>query len=282
MALPVEWMALTGDQLVQARTAAAGVCLIPIGVLERHSTHLPTGTDVYEADAVAKATAAREYAVVLPPMPYSVNDSSSNCPGAIDLPFRVLFDFYQGLFDEVARNGFNKIVLINFHGGNRSLLPALLSEHKCRPDAHYDLYLPDPAPWSAPDAVALCHAESDWHAGELETSLIQHLRPDLVDCAAFPAHATLPRPNYPLAGANTSLDWVASFPDHYAGNAPLASAEKGAKILEAIAIHLARVLQDIKADTLTPALREEFRRQRLSPAVLRRAEPQPSRAKPAQ
>ena len=264
--ISVEWLRLTGDQLEKARELSAGVCILPIGVIERHGPHLPLGTDVFEADALARGTAQKEYAVVLPPLHYSVNDSSTNCLGAIDLRPRVLLDFIENLLDEVARNGFRKIMLFNFHGGNRALLPLILAEHKNRNEADYDLYLPDPPAYDG-DALGSIIEAADHHAGEMETSLILHIAPETVDHGAFPTYGTAPKENYPVPGALTSVDWVASFPDHYAGNAMTASAEKGARIFESITTRMAKLVQAIKADTVTAQLRKEFQQRRSTPPI---------------
>jgi len=77
---------------------------------------------------------------------------------------------------------------------------------------------------------------------------------------------------YPVPGILTSVDWVANFPDHYAGNATKASAEKGARIFEAITSRMAKVVQAIKADTLTAQIRKEFQRRVPAPPVKQNTE----------
>ena len=263
MKFSVEWLRLTSDQLEKARELSAGVCLLPIAVLERHGPHLPLGTDIIEGDALARATAEKEYAVVLPTFHYSINDSSVNCLGAIDLRSRVIIDFMINLLDEVARNGFRKIVLFNFHGGNRALLPLILAEHKNRVDVDYDLYLPDPLPYDGLESIV--EAPSDFHAGEMETSLMQYIAPETIDREAIPTYSTAPRKDYPVPGAQTSVDWVASFPDHYAGDATKASANKGGRIFELITTRMAKLVKAIKADTVTAQIRKEFQQRRSAP-----------------
>ena len=261
-------MRLTCNQLEKARELASGVCILPIGVLERHGPHLPLGTDVFEADALARATAEKEYAVVLPPLHHSINCSSINCLGGINIRPRVLLEYLQNLLDEVARNGFQKILILNFHGGNVAFLHLLLREHKNRADANYNIYLPNPPAYdSGKFGSSLVESAFDEHAGELETSLIQHIAPDTVDEAVIPTCATLPKSDYPVAGAQTSVDWVASFPDHYAGDATKASKEKGARIFEAITTRMAQLVRAIKADTKTAEIRKEFQRKRSCPSV---------------
>jgi creatinine amidohydrolase len=235
---------------------------LPVGVLERHAPHMPLGTDVFEAEAVAVAAAAKEYAVVHPAMVHSVNTSSANRPGAIDLRPTLLLAYFQAVCDEIARNGFTKILLLNFHGGNRSFMPLLVAEHKrrCADDGlAYDLYLPDPPAYAGPEVKQIFGDKYDDHAGDLETSLLLHLRPDLVQTHLIPDHATTPRPDYPPKGIASSYNFVASFPDHYAGDARPASAERGARFLDAASTRIAAVIRAIKSDTQTAAERERYR-----------------------
>jgi len=262
----VEWLRLTCDQLEKARELSGGVCILPIGVIERHSSHLPLGTDVFEADALAKGTAEKEYAVVLPPLHYSVNANSAHCLGAIDIRPRVLLDFIQNLLDEVARNGFRKILLLNFHGGNRFLLPLIVQEHKTRPEADYELYLPNPHAYESIELRSILETQ-DNHAGELETSLIQYIAPDTVDKDSVPGYGATLRENYPIPGFLTPVDWVASYPDLYAGDATKASAQKGEQLFEAITARVAKLLQTIKADTASNEFRKDYQRRRRNPPV---------------
>jgi creatinine amidohydrolase len=61
----MQWEQLTADDFRQA-VADTGVCLLALGVLERHSTHLPLGTDMLNAHRIACLAAEREPAVVFP------------------------------------------------------------------------------------------------------------------------------------------------------------------------------------------------------------------------
>ena len=65
--LSVQWQELTATDFPTAAKQAEGVCVLPIGVIEKHGPHLPLGTDVMAARAAAIRAAEREYAVVFPP-----------------------------------------------------------------------------------------------------------------------------------------------------------------------------------------------------------------------
>ncbi len=64
--LAVAWEELTSADFKKATELAQGVCIIPMGVIEKHAQHLPMGTDVYAARHIALTAARGEYAVVFP------------------------------------------------------------------------------------------------------------------------------------------------------------------------------------------------------------------------
>jgi len=94
---------------------------------------------------------------------------------------------------------------------------------------------------------------------------MQYIAPETIDREAIPTYRTAPRKDYPVPGAQTSVDWVASFPDHYAGDATKASANKGGRIFELITTRMAKLVKAIKADTVTAQIRKEFQQRRSAP-----------------
>src|SRR5690606_29127243 len=121
----MRWENLTAKQLeVAARDT--GVCLVPLGVLETHGPHLPLGTDVFIAHALACRAAEREPAVVFPPLPFGKVYEAAPFPGAVALKPDLLVALAENTFDEIGRNGFEKILLVNGHGGNRAWIQFLV------------------------------------------------------------------------------------------------------------------------------------------------------------
>ncbi|MBN2584148.1 MAG: creatininase family protein, partial [Planctomycetes bacterium] len=124
----MEWARLTGPQLAAARETCGGVCLLPIGSLEAHGRHLPVGTDGLTTEAVCRAAAGAEPCVVAPMIWYSHVREMKATVGAIALDTSLLMPMVETVCDEVARNGFRKILLVNHHGGNRNWLPLLMQD----------------------------------------------------------------------------------------------------------------------------------------------------------
>jgi creatinine amidohydrolase len=258
----MRWEELTGDQFGEAVEQCSGVCLVPLSVIERHGHHLPLGTDTIVGREVVTRAAAREPAIVFPDYVFTQIPEARHRIGTISIDGDLILRLLDNVCREIARNGLKKIVLVNCHGGNASLLP-FFNELQLYHPRDYTVYLIQPielvwnggleAPWDP---------SSDGHAGPGETSMILATRPDLVNMQAVPADgegASLERLG-PLqdAGVRTGIWWYADHPTHYHGDARSAEAETGQRWLESMAEMVARAVRAIKADTETRRLLDEF------------------------
>jgi len=245
----MQWELLTAPKLLKARDECGGVAILPIGSLERHGEHLPTGIDTIAAHRKCVAAAERERAVVLPPLFYSNVIEMKNNIGAVPLDTMVLFRMVENILDEVARNGFRKIILVSGHGGNRYWLP-LLMQHLGDKDKDYAVYLARPQ-MSEGDRKELADLrESDvpeLHAGEMESSVALYLVPEACDMDALPEEPGTTRKGTDVP-AYTPIEWYSFFPEAYAGDAGPASAEKGKRAFELAVGALVEVIRSVKAD----------------------------------
>ena len=124
--LPVFWDQLTSPDFREAVTRANGVCVIPIGVIEKHGPHLPLGTDVIRAHEMCERAAKQEYAIVFPDLYVGQIFEAKHQPGTVAYSMRLMLDFLDETCREIARNGLKKIILVNTHGGNNALLSYFL------------------------------------------------------------------------------------------------------------------------------------------------------------
>ena len=120
--LSVQLEELTAVQFKEAVKKSSQTAIIPIGVLEKHGPHMPLGTDVYTAREIALRAAEMEYAVVFPWYYFSQINEARQQPGTISYSPELIWKILQETLDELNRNGFKKIILINGHGGNAALL----------------------------------------------------------------------------------------------------------------------------------------------------------------
>jgi creatinine amidohydrolase len=256
----LQWLNITSERMPQAVKDVQGVCLVPWGCIERHGPHLPVGADTIQADAIATRASQIEPAVVFPALYFGQIAEARQCPGTISLDHDLLLRLLQATLNEISRNGFTKIVIVNHHGGNSSLLSYLLMSmlQERRPyvvySARVGLSAVDRSLWTQ------MSPGRDGHAGPLETSLLLHLRPetvhleDLRDPSDGEARSHLKN----LDGIGNSFSWYANYPTHLGGDPRSGAAEKGAFWLESAAKELARQIKKVKEDDVSAALAKEF------------------------
>ena len=246
-----KWCELAGSE-VAALTAETDVALLPIGCVEMHGPHLPTGTDAIIAEAIAERAAALEPAIILPTLYYNLNDEMACYPGTIAISPEVLARLYEEVFCEAARNGFHRIVLLNGHGGSEevtrfvqhSLLHRRVTE--ARSIAVFEISLH--ALGEALQGVLDTAPTQQGHGCERETALVLDARPDLVHLERLPP---LPGGEGPQRGQAVPsawyvVDWIRRVPRGYIGRPHLATAAKGQALAEAIASACAQAVAQIK------------------------------------
>ncbi len=256
------WTDLRSGDFEDAARAAGGLCLLPAGCIERHGPHLPLGTDQIVADAVARAAAEEEPAVVFPSYYWGKIYTARHYGGTVALTRRLILPLLEATCDEIARNGLRKILICNGHGGNESLIHFLLRSLLEEP-RDYVVYSTDYYVMEGEDRRRWHEMRaSDYggHADEMETSVLLHLRPELVEMDLVPeADDGLSRGHMEgLPGLSTSISWYGDHPTHYAGDARGASAEKGAFMFRACVGKVVRQMRAIKADERTGELQREF------------------------
>ena len=165
--------------------APRAIALLPTGATEQHGPHLPTGTDTFAVERVARAAAeiaaAQVPVVVTPTLPFGSSHHHLPFGGTMSIGtetyYRVVFDLAESLI----LGGFRRIFILNGHGGNHELVQLAARDLALKHDAR----LASASYWNvaqeallAADAPALGRVPG--HAGAFETSLVLALRPDLV------------------------------------------------------------------------------------------------------
>ncbi|MBS7618465.1 creatininase family protein, partial [Candidatus Bathyarchaeota archaeon] len=117
----MKWEELTADDLAELSRRNDSVVVVPIGSLEKHGPHLPLGTDGLTIYKIALNASEIEPCIILPPLFYSYVADMRQFPGAINIREDLLLNFLENVCEEVSRNGFKKILIVNGHGGNVSL-----------------------------------------------------------------------------------------------------------------------------------------------------------------
>jgi len=178
-------------------------------------------------------------------------------PGTIAYSPRIQLDLLQETTDEMARNGCKKIIIVNGHGGNESLLPYFAQTQMAKPHDYVVYVLPIVE--APPGGPVKKSTGPDMHAGEGETSSMLIVRPDLVhmdranqESGADRARLRLPDELY------TAIWWYARFPEHYSGNGALATKELGEYRTNSWIDAIVKSIQAVKADQTSLQLQNEF------------------------
>jgi creatinine amidohydrolase len=203
------------------------LALLPVGAVEQHGRHLPLLTDSEIARAICRGASERTGVPVLPTMQISSSHAHTDkWPGTLSLPQRTVVEVVVELSRWVRSAGFKKLLLVNAHGGNIGPLRVAVDEIRCAGGLqvgviHYFELSP------AISTEVLADGE-DVHANAAETSLMLHLRPDLVvsDEIRDDPDRTIGRV-FSYTVAQTSLDGLTGSPTR-------ATKESGARLFEMI------------------------------------------------
>lgn len=161
------------------------VILIPIGHTEQHGYHLPLSVDTIIIDSIAKGTAnilpTRTF--TLPVMPYGVSTHRSSFAATLNAGGRAFEDFWVAVIDLLVARGFDRFYLMSGHGGNTSFLVNIVKyageRHRRIFCATAFLHTAGRIGAEALEKYRTTKIGGMGHAGELETSYLLHLRPDL-------------------------------------------------------------------------------------------------------
>jgi len=260
--ISVSWEELTSADFVKATHLSQGLCILPMGVVEKHGQHLPLGTDVFIARELSLLAARTEYAVVFPFWYAGQIFEARHQPGTISYSPELLFRLLDETCREISRNGFKKILLVNGHGGNTNLIQ-YFCQTQLESERDYSVYFfnAELDPETNLRIRAMRKSTTGGHADEVESSQMAYIRPDLthIDRATSDSGEDLNR--LPLPGAYTGIWWYAKYPNHYAGDAKDANPELGQYVMEKRVEKLAEVIRMIKADTTTRHLQNRFYRE---------------------
>jgi creatinine amidohydrolase len=161
------------------------VILMPIGHTEQHGFHLPLAVDTFIIDSIAKGTAAKmpTRCWTMPVMPYGVSTHRSSFAATMNAGGRAFEDFWVAVVDILVARGFDRFYLMSGHGGNSSFLVNIV---KYAGERHRRIFCATAFLHTSGriGAVAIPKYRTSpiggmGHAGELETSYMLHLRPDL-------------------------------------------------------------------------------------------------------
>ncbi len=251
------WADLKTTEFAQLDPAVT-VAVLPVAATEQHGPHLPVSVDQALLDGVIAAALpglpAAASVLFLPTQQVGYSPEHAQFAGTLTLPYETVLATWIALGECVARTGVKKLLLLNSHGGQVSLMDIVARELRSR----CKLIVYSCSWWNLPlgDAVngAFSAQERRFgvHAGELETSMMLALRPQHVDMSQardFKSSSQERAAKYPILGNGSSAKLGWQMQDYNAqgaaGNAAAATAEKGRAVLDAAGVQLALLLQEM-------------------------------------
>lgn len=256
----IRWADLREEEFEDVIMKTNGLCVVPVGCYEKHGQHLPVATDVYEAVAIAEKAAELEPVCVFPAFEFGDVTGLVNWKGSVIFEPTLVFNLLDNYCKEIARNGFDKIVLLNFHGGNQFLLSQfqkMLGYKKC------DYYVSVISPWKVhetsfegiyenlkqegsgfyPELLSedeeviydfIEKGKTDGHGGLMETCLMLSIKPETVRLDRMSAESGLSTgksDKISSTGLSAPGAWGINYPNSYAGHDPVGASDRIGNLL---------------------------------------------------
>ena len=228
----------------QVRDDQPRLAILPWGATEAHNYHLPHGTDTLQATSLARHAAALAHEagarlVVLPAIPFGNNEAQLDQVATVSITTATATAILDDVVRSLAEQSIRRVLIVNAHGGNdhRPIVRDI--------SARYDSLVVLANFWQMiPERVAAIFDEPGDHAGELETSLLLHLCPELVELEHAGAGGRRPWELDDVAqpGLWAPRPWSRVHPDTGSGDPAASTAEKGRVYFEEVTQALAKVM----------------------------------------
>ena len=260
--IPTRWDELVASDWEYALEKSKSTCILPIGILEKHGPGVPIGSDLIRARQWASRASQQEYAVVFPDYFYGQINEAKQQYGTFSLPSKLAMELLEATTKEIARNGFKKIIIINSHGGNPQMIRYFI-QNQLENKKDYVVYFFEPdMPQDVVNQINNLRkspAATDQHGGEREASEIMYLRPELLKLERSISESGEDQDRLKLPNTlYTAIWWYASYPNHYAGQAAVASRDLGKIITDNMVSSLSKAIKAVKEDTITLKIQNDY------------------------
>ena len=242
----MNWMDLTWPEVAALPTDT--VAVLPLGAIEQHGPHLPLSTDHVTATSIAVAAVevADVPVVLLPGLAFTKSDEHHAFPGSIWLSWDTLMSVLVDIGRSLQASGVTRLLFVNGHGGNSALGQVANRELRRRFGLRTFFAHPGVPVDQGGSGSAASELGMGVHGGHGETSLMLHLRPDLVrmDLAVPRVPEVLTEFRHIGFGKRVSFGWTSDDfgPDGHIGDPTGATAEDGKRFFEGAVPLMAEVI----------------------------------------
>ena len=257
------WSDLTTRDFAQLKAGGAAantIAVLPVAAIEQHGPHLPVSVDTTLVEGVVISSfphlPADLSVLFLPTQQVGKSNEHDRFPGTLTLDGQTLIRVWTQLGESVARAGIKKLVLLNAHGGQVSVMDIVARDLRSRLDiiTYSVSWFNLPLGAEVDGLFSADEHRFGIHGGDVETSMMLALRPQFVDMAQardFKSTAQERAKKYPILGNGKSAKMGWQMQDYNAmgaaGNAAAATKEKGRAVLDAAGRSLAQLLGEIAA-----------------------------------
>lgn len=248
------WEEMTTEDFAAMRAARA-IAVLPVAAIEQHGPHLPVAVDACIVEGVVaralELMPAHLPVTVLPTQAIGKSNEHLAYPGTLTLSAETLARLWTEIGESVHRAGIRKLVFLNAHGGQPQVVEIVARELRVRLGMiavaanWYSFGVPD----GLFPADELRHGI---HGGSVETSMMMHLRPDLVRRGRLRNFTSLGRRmarRYKLLGptGTAKLAWQTQDlnPAGACGDATDADADRGARLVDHAARRFVQLLEEV-------------------------------------
>ncbi len=276
----MRWEHLREEEFDKAIEKSKGVCVLPIGCLEKHGQHLPVGTDSILATQIVRKAAEREEVCVFPTMHFGEKTGAGEFKGTVIFSLELRQKILEETCSEIARNGFKKILLFNGHGGNQAMISSFMRSTLLKKTGYMVFDYAPGADFPTPNKLLsgsygkLTNEDrqilTDYvenkkrygHACFIETGWIYATHPELVKLdAAFKesGQSTHRFDEFTKRKIGSPFAWMANYPNSYAGDAHEGMNERIAQaMMEYSVTKTAEVFKFLKEETISERYYEEW------------------------
>lgn len=254
---------------VERYAERGAVILFPIGAIEQHGEHLPVDTDAFNARTFCLAAARQlDDVLVAPAVPWGLSHAHVECGATLSLRPSTCLELAMDLTESALRAGFERIIWVNGHHGNKPILGLIVYEAKrlhglsVGAVTYYDLAV------EAFDDARTSALGGSGHACEFETSLMLHLQPEAVGDYRAVKRPIEPRTDSDMRDllhqGTTAIGYTFEerFPEGVMGDPTVANATTGSRVYQAALAQLINFIDQfrelpprgVRADTNRSAL----------------------------